>query len=258
MKRIALGFLMLVASAALLVGCSNSFINATNRVGYLLINPVSVQRVRLDNGTLIGTPVTLNAPSGIRTFAYRSQSGTLLGIGGDKILYRINPVSGLCTAVNTTPLAIADPLGALASSPSGSKMYYISNSGVSYEISPSAGTLTTTGATVTYAAGDANTGTPSVGGLAYGSDGKLYLSDGLHDVLVRLDSPLGGVAHTVGPFGVDVAGSSGLGEDPVTGKMYLAFDSGVAPGVYRINTTTGVATQVGDSTLASEGITVIP
>lgn len=257
MKRFALGFFMALACALMLAGCGGSFLNSTVREAYLLVNPGVIQRIRLDTGGLVGSPVALSAVSGIRSIAYRNNTGLLYGMGDDKKLYKINPSTGLCTAVNTNALAIADGDGAMASSPDGSKFYYVATTHETYEINPSLGILTTTGTNVGYAVGDVNSG-GAIGGLAYGNDGKLYISDGTNDCLSKLDTPLGGVEHTVGPYGVDVAGSSGIGVDPVTGKLYLSFEFGPPMGLFEVNKATGVATQIGGNGLASMGIAVIP
>ncbi len=259
MRRIGFIVLIVFALVAAMAGCGgSSFLGLNDRQAYLLLTPGSVEKVKLDTGATVGLPVTLDAPGGIRSICFRSQSGQLYGMGGDSIVYRVNAITGTCTAVSAAALAIDDALGVLYSSPDGVKLYYIAGSGRTYSINPNNGTIASTGAFQAYAPGDPSVASPGTGGASYSAAGnQLFIIDGANDVLAKMDTPLGGVLHTVGPLGVDVAGSSGLAIDPQLGKAYFTFDTGT-PGLYRVDLATGASTQIGGASLGAGGIAIIP
>lgn len=257
MRRIGL-LLVLVCLAIAVAGCGGSFLGLKDRQGYVLITPASIRKVFLRDGTTGGADVTLDAPQGVSSIAFRANTGELYGMGRDLMLYRVSAINGGCTVVSPNPLAITTVDGQLYSNADGSKLYYIGSDGTTYEISPTAGTLTRTGTNVAYAAGDPHSN-PGIGGATFSKTGQhLYFLDSNNSVLAHMDGPLTGVLTTFSTLGVTVTGQSGLAIDPQLNKLYMVFNQGPSAGLYQIDPTSGTTTQIGGSNFAGTSIAIIP
>jgi len=256
MRRI---FLLVLCAGLLLAsfGCGGGgFLGLKNREAYLLVSPTQLQLVKLKTGELVGAPVLLDAPAGITTICFRSLSGQLYGLGGDKKLYKVNGLTGKCFSVNSTPLAIADTSGTLFSNAEGTKLYYIGGDQKTYEISPGQGTVTNTGATAAYAGGDVNSNPVITGATFTPSGNSLFVIDTANAALAKMDTPLGGVLHTVGSLGPEIFGKASIGIDPQLRDAYMVSNGSSGAGLYKINLTSGALTLIAPD--SATGIAVIP
>jgi hypothetical protein len=143
-------------------------------------------------------------------------------------LYSLNLNTGKATVIG----ALGAPgMNALTFSPTGT-LYAMSYATTNlYAVNPASGR-----ATVVF-----NTGFTSAGDLAFETDGSLYLTSPTDLVKIDLSND---TARAVGPLGV--ANMFGLAVDP-SGQMYGAEGAVNAPTaiMFKINTTTGAATEIG-------------
>ncbi len=92
-------------------------------------------------------------------------------------------------------------------------------------------------------------GFSSIGGLTIGNDGTLYGITTGTDELIRIDRTTG-AGTSVGPAGLPITYSTGLGTDPTSGTLYGVAQGGVgfSSVLVRFDRNTGAATRIADMT----------
>lgn len=115
---------------------------------------------------------------------------------------------------------------------------------------PTTGAIAAVDGTLAYAAGDAGAGlTPGIAGTAYtnsvagATTTTLFAIDATRDVLVTLANPNDGIMMTMGSLGVNT--TSAVAFD-IAGADAFATLTGTGATFYRISTTTGAATVIGN------------
>lgn len=179
-------------------------------------------------------------------------------------LYSLNGLTGVATAVNTTPIAIALGTGKVGFdfNPTVDRIRVTSGNRGNFRLNPVDGTIAATDTQLSYAAGDANAAaTPNIGASAYtnsvagttATTTALYNYDLSLNILATQSAPNSGVLATVGPTNIAVNTttpnvdldiySSAAG----TNTAYLVANPGTAnnTNLYTVNLATGATTLVG-------------
>jgi hypothetical protein len=210
-----------------------------------------------------GTTTPLIAISGLQpgelilAIDLRPATGQLYGLGSTSRLYTINPTTGAATQVGSAgAFTLSGSVFDMDFNPVVDRIRVVSDTDQNIRLNPNDGTLTATDTNLAYASGDPNFGTnPIMPGAAYSnnfagsSTTTLFGIDGGLDILVRQGSPGGspvspnsGQLFTIGPLGVNAAGTSGFDISGVTGTAYAMFNSF---DFYTVNLSTGAVTLVG-------------
>lgn len=194
---------------------------------------------------------------------YRPSTGELYGLGTTSRLYRIDPTTGVASAVAagpTVPPIVARVVG-FDTDPAADEMLVLTEADRNARIDPSDGTFVSGSATLSYAKDDPNFGVdPNVVGAAYGSTipgaspSTCYAIDVATQSLVRIGDeggqPLGtssGELHTVGPLGLDVTGLVGFDITAAGAGILCASPALDAPSqLLRVDLATGAATVLGE------------
>ena len=234
------------------------------------------------------TPGTVTAPiviSGLQSgedilaIDLRPATGQLYGLGSTSRLYTINPTTGAATQVGSAgAFTLSGGAFDLDFNPVVDRIRVVSDADQNIRLNPNDGTLTATDVALAYASGDPNFGAnPIVVSAAYTNNfsgavsTSLFGIDGNLDILVRQGSaggtpvsPNSGQLFTIGPLGVNAAGTSGFDISGVTGTAYAMFNSF---DFYTVNLSTGAITLVGtigsiaaieDIAVAQQGPTPTP
>lgn len=181
----------------------------------------------------------------IQALDFRPVNNILYGLGGDKVIYTINTLTGVATAASGV-LGIAGTEFGFDFNPTIDRLRIVSNTNDNYVFNPNDGTLATT-TSVFYAAGDANAGRdPDVTALAYTSSTfgaaanttQLYAIDISADALVR-QANSAGTLNTVGSLGTDVGSRTSF---DIAGTDAFAVNG---RRLYSVNLTSGALTQTG-------------
>lgn len=194
--------------------------------------------------TLSSVRITGVADS-IKALDFRSTNNVLYGLGGDKIVYTINTLTGVATAASGV-LAISGTEFGFDFNPTIDRLRIVSNTNENYVFNPNDGSLTTA-TPVFYTAGDANAGrdaditalayTTSTLGAPAGST-QLYGIDTALGTLVR-QANSAGTLETVGNVGVDLGSRTSF---DISGSDVFAVNG---RRLYSVNLGNGSATQVG-------------
>jgi hypothetical protein len=203
-------------------------------VTYVLADSGQFGTVNLSTGSFTQIGATITVPTG---GLVQGPSGNLISLGFDGTLNSINPITGLLTNIGPTGLGDcatpASPCGLNSANTLGkvgSTIYATDLANKLYSINPATGAATLIGAT----------GIPALPFIPHAlvpgdPDGSFYIYD-----------------ESLFEFG---------------GDLYANFDSGifdpttftptqfVAPELYKINTTTGLATSISPTVFGLEGIT---
>lgn len=197
---------------------------------------------------------------------FRPADGKLYGVGSTGRLYSINTQTGAVTAISTTPITpqlsaehVANDFDAV-----NDKLRVVTESGRNFRIDPITGAVPGNAAdtNLAFASTDTNVSqVPHVVAAAYNSNFKgatgvtLFDVDSTLDVLVRQGSVQGtptaadaGQLSTIGSLGIDVTDEAGLDFSAGSGGVGLAafqVQGDSFSRLYRINTSTGAATEIG-------------
>ncbi|MDQ1089522.1 MULTISPECIES: DUF4394 domain-containing protein [unclassified Siphonobacter] len=221
----------------------------------LVPQPVAYSIDAVTNELLIFDPanasaVTTKAITGLQTgervlgIDFRPATGQLYALGSNSRIYVINTSSGAAAPVGSGALSVAlqgTDFG-FDFNPVADRIRIISNTGQNLRVEPS-----TLVATVD---GTINPGTPSVTASAYTNNyagataTTLYNFDTNTDILYRQVPPNDGTLVPVGPSGVDALGNNGFDIGGTTGMAYAILQSGGSTLLYKVDLTTGKATQV--------------
>lgn len=205
----------------------------------------------------------------VMSIDFRPATGELYALGNFNRLYRVDPSSGLATQVGN-PFATPLNGGNFGAdfNPVVDRLRVVSNVEQNLRINPNdASVIVDT--PLAYKAGDENFGeNPNVISVAYtnnfagATSTQLYGIDTLHDVLVEIESPNGGVLRTVGNFGTDLIELGGFDISGETGVAYLATaQSGFSKSTFwTVNLNTGKLTLIDEIAggVIIEAITVVP
>jgi hypothetical protein len=192
----------------------------------------------------------------------RPANGQLYGLSSTNQLYRIDPNTGVSTAVGAPIAGLTGTAKALDFNPTVDRIRIVSSNGQNLRVNPDTGAVTTD-TSLAFGAGDVNAGeTPSVVSAAYTNSfagaltTTLYGLEAGNDVLVTQAPPNNGTLNTVGPLGfnvVDSAGFTGFDISGATGTAYLVGNALVGGGLtsnslYTLDLLTGGATLAGSVT----------
>jgi hypothetical protein len=192
---------------------------------------------------------------------FRPATGQLFGIGGSSRVYRIDPDTGVATAVGPqfTPLLSGVTFG-VDFNPTTDRIRVVSSAEQNLRIDPNTGLVQNVDTPLTLPL--------TVAGAAYSNNAagvtttRLYDVDTAADQLLVQDPPNNGVLTPVGALGVgdldqfigfDIAG---IGTAYLSGYVLPA----IQPSLFRVNLRTGAATLVGviDTTGTLTGLAVAP
>ncbi|MEZ5962442.1 MAG: DUF4394 domain-containing protein [Planctomycetota bacterium] len=185
---------------------------------------------------------------------FRPATGDLFGLGDTSRVYRIDPSTGMVTAVAApfSPLLNGSTFG-FDFNPTVDRIRVVSDADQDLRLHPDTGAVVAIDGTLAYAPGDpfANVN-PNVFASAYtnsfagATSTTLYGIDSNLDTLVVQNPPNAGVLNTVGALGVNVAGVGGFDIDGTSGTAFavLATPGSAASALFRIDLTSGAATFV--------------
>ena len=221
----------------------------------------------------------LQSGEDILAIDFRPATGQLYGVGSTNRLYTINPTTGAATQVGSAgAFTLTSAAIDMDFNPVVDRIRVVGGTGQNIRLNPNDGSLTATDTNLSYATGDPNFGTsPIVPSAAYTNSFSgavsttLFGIDGNLDILVRQGSadgtpvsPNSGQLFTIGPLGVNVAGTSGFDISGATGTGYALFNSF---NFNTVNLSTGALTLVGaigaipaieDIAVAPQGVTPTP
>jgi len=181
----------------------------------------------------------------IQALDFRPINNVLYGLGGDKIVYTINTLTGVATAASGV-LGIDGTEFGFDFNPTIDRLRIVSNTNQNYVFNPNDGTLSTT-TPVFYATGDVGAGrNPDVTALAYTSSTfgaaanttQLYGIDISADTLVRQANSAGTLT-TVGSIGTDVGSRTSF---DIADSDAFAVNG---RRLFSVNLTSGALTQTG-------------
>ena len=177
-------------------------------------------------------PITglVDSDEGITAIDVRPADGGLYGTGSAGVLYRIDPRTGVATAVSQAPgFAARGRSFGVDFNPVVDRLRLVSEAGLNVRINPLTGQGLNDRA-LAYAAGDPNAGkAPAVVAAAYSNSvagatvTELFGIDTTRDALVLQSPPNDGVLHTRGPLGVDAVASAGFDIAPSDGRAWAAL-----------------------------------
>ncbi|WP_082116050.1 DUF4394 domain-containing protein [Hymenobacter terrenus] len=192
-------------------------------------------------------------------------------------LYTINSTTGVATAVNTTPIALALGTGKVGFdfNPTVDRIRVTSSNRTNVRLIPTDGTIAFTDTQLAYASTDANSAaTPNIGAVAYtnsvagttAATTTLYNYDLSLNILTTQNPPNAGTLNTTGATGITVNTTTPNVDLDIyspaagTNTAYLVANTGVSANtsLYTVNLTTGATTLVGaiGNGIAARDITV--
>lgn len=207
-------------------------------------------------GTMLSTVAISGINNSINAIDFRPLNNSLYALSSDNIIYTINRMSGVATAVSGV-LALSGTSFAFDFNPTIDRLRIVSNSNENYVFNPNDGSLTNA-TPVFYAPGDANAGANAdVTGAAYttsvfgapGSTTQLYSIDTARDVLTKQANSAGTLT-TVGALGFNLGSRTSF--DILDGDAF-AFNGST---LYRVNLATGALTSLGKTENALFGIAI--
>ena len=255
-------------------------------------NPTSPALFTFDSATpgtttTIGTITGITAGQTLEGIAF-APNGTLYALGyveasgatqGNSQLYTINLATGAATAVNGTAVNLGFSQGGASAISFGlafvssNAIQVIDAGGNIFQLnSGTGGIIPGSVSSVAYSSAPSAGNVEQWSGLALGVNGRLYTIDETNNQLGLRQTANPSLIDPIGTgFGISTRGpgTMGLEISGLTGNVYLQTDTddaGVADGLYTLNTTTGVATLVGqignDSNFntidIASGATVVP
>lgn len=212
-----------------------------------------------------GTPLSFTIPSGLangdslRALAVQPATGKLFAIGIGRVLYVINPFTGVATAVGPAfPTALTSDTMDLTFDRGTGYLRLLTSSGQNLLINPTTGAVAAIDTALAFASGDGNAGTtPQLVGADFAvSNGAqtLYGIDATKDALVTVGSangapldPSSGQLLTVGNLGFNTITQAAL--HIPTGASFgwasLTLQGAAGSGLYAINLSNGATIFMG-------------
>lgn len=211
---------------------------------------------RRPNTTLRSVAITgLQGGENILGIDIRPATGQLFGLGSASRIYRIDPYTGVATAVGSAGAFTLNGTDfGFDFNPVPDRIRVTSNADQNLRLNPIDGTLTATDGTLAFAAGDTNAGqNPNVVASGYtnsfgGSTATtLYDIDSNLDILAIQNPPNSGTLNTVGTLGVNVSSEAGFDISPGSNSALAALQVGssTTSSLYSVNLTTGAAAVIG-------------
>ncbi|UOG73091.1 DUF4394 domain-containing protein [Hymenobacter tibetensis] len=191
---------------------------------------------------------------------FRPATGQLYAIGSNSRIYTLNTSSGAAAFVATLTVPLSGTAFGVDFNPTVDRIRIVSNTSQNLRVIPANVAAGTAGTVTTDT--PLNPGTPAVTGAAYTNNfagattTALYDIDTTSDKLFLQNPPNAGALVPVGDLGVDVDAANGFDIGGTSGTPYALLTSGGSTKLYRISTSNGVATSVGNFTSAATGLAV--
>lgn len=196
-----------------------------------------------NSGTITKTITGLSSGETILGLDMRPLNGQLYALGSNSNIYTINSASGVATlAYNLSPAIPGTSFG-FDFNPVVDRIRIVSNTGQNRRFNPNDGTVTVDGTL--------NPGAPAVSSVAYNNNfagtltTTLFAIDHNNDKLYQISPPNAGTLVLVGNLGINIPAANGFDYGGTSNNAYVVFNSGYNTNIYRINTTSGGATQTG-------------
>ncbi len=178
---------------------------------------------------------------------FRPATGQLYAVSNGSRIYSINVVSGLATALGTTPFtpAIMGSDVGFDFNPTVDRIRLVSSSGQDLRLNPETGAVAAIDGTINGVANVAISGVAYTNNRSGVTTTTLYDIDPITDKLYRQNPPNNGTLEEVGPLGVDIAGLTNFDIAP-DGSAIATMISGGVQSLYEINLSTGQALMLGN------------
>ena len=208
-------------------------------------------------GTVVSAIGITGLTNSLQALDFRPRNNVLYGLGTDRIIYTINTMTGVATAVSG-PLMINGTAFGFDFNPTIDRLRIVSDSNENYVYNPETNMLAAPTTPVAYAPGDANAGknaditadayTSSRFGQPAGTT-QLYAIDTAADVLTRQANSAGTLT-TVGATGVNLGSRTSF---DIAGGNAFAFNGST---LYGVNLDTGALTAIGNTDRVLFGIAI--
>jgi hypothetical protein len=214
---------------------------------------------------LLGNVVVSGLAAGdtLNAIDFRPSTGELYALGKLSRVYRVNPETGVATAVGGSPFtpALAGTSFGFDFNPVPDRIRLVSDAEQNLRLHPETGSVAGVDTALAYAASDVNFGAnPNIVASAYtasfagSTSTTLYGIDSNLDVLIGQGSiggapvsPNSGQLFTVGALGIDASSVAGFDVSVLGGAFaVLTPQGGAGSRLYSIDLATGKATLVGD------------
>lgn len=209
-------------------------------------------------GTPVSKPITgLAAGENVLGIDLRPANGQLYALGSSSRIYSINMSSGAATIIGAgpfTPLLVGTSFG-FDFNPTVDRIRVVSNTGQNLRINPNDGTVSAIDLAL-------NPGSPAISAAAYTNNFAgtattvLFDLDALTDKLYTQNPPNNGTLVEIGSLGIDIAMENGFDIGGISNLGYAIATAGGNTRVYRINLTTGAATEISTFPNAVRGFAV--
>ena len=251
----------LTSGAATLVGAAlTGLVDVTAapvaRPAYLLLTDNSLVALDLSRPGTASAPVAVSIPGGadIVGIDVRPATGVLYALTADSKLYTIAPATGAATFASTLSVTLSGAAFGVDFNPVADRLRVTSDTGQNLRVNVETGAATTDAAL--------NGATTSVVGSGYtnsftdASSTTLYDISAATDTLYVQNPPNNGTTVAVGTgLGVDVNPGSDLDIAPDGNAAYAVLTT-TAPGLYRLNLTTGRAALVAPVNALAEDLAI--
>lgn len=219
--------------------------------------------VRFDSatpGTFNHTvPITgVNVGETVLGIDVRPASGELMALGSTSRLYRLDPLTGVATAIGSAgAFTLNGTTFGFDFNPVPDRVRVVSDADQNLRLNPVTGALAANDVALAYDALDPNAGqNPNVVASAYTNSfagtttTTLFGIDSALDRLVTQNPPNNGTLNTVGALGVNVVGNAAFDIQTTAGPVNQAFAAlstdGISSALYSIDLSTGAAVLIGN------------
>lgn len=246
------GAAALVVTAAMALGAPVGAQAAESFYGVTASNRLVTFQSDTPGAIRSGVPITglVDGDQGITGIDVRPSDGRLYATGTAGVLYRLDPATGVATAVSQTPgFAVRGGSLGVDFNPVADRLRIVSEAGMNVRVNPITG-QGSTDRNLAYAAGDANAGKPPfVVAAAYSrsfagsTSTQLFGLDTARNTVVLQSLPNEGVLTTRGPLGFDAVSPAGFDIAGSDGRAWAAFRRAGKRdvGLYVLNLATGRA-----------------
>ncbi|KUG09343.1 DUF4394 domain-containing protein [Solirubrum puertoriconensis] len=185
---------------------------------------------------------------------FRPANGQLYALGSTSRLYTLNTSSGAATAVGTLSTPLSGTAFGFDFNPTVDRIRIVSNTGQNLRVNPADGAALVDG--------PLNPGAPAVTAAAYTNNFAGTTSTALFDIdsntdkLYRQDPPNAGTLVEIGNLGLDVEAANGFDIGGTSNVPYALLTVNGTTRLFRINTTTGAATPIGNLNGSANGLAV--
>lgn len=199
-------------------------------------------------GSYLSTVQITGLADSVQALDFRPANGALYALGGDRVIYTINTVTGAASALGG-PLAIDGTFFGFDFNPVADAIRIVSNTDQNYRVNPNTGALISTDTPVAYPGSAQN---PGVTANAYATGSTVQFAiDTTADTLVRQANNAGTLT-TVGALGTNLSSRASF---DIAGSDAFVFDNQT---FYRANLQTGALTSIGRTGSDLFGIAIAP